>query len=541
MRTIRLMSAAVLLFSILLLDAAAATAQHWSFDARRIGVGGARPGTSIASSMVPRRRTYRSIVLPFRLLQVLGDMDVYNPHSIDFDPIRAVTNIVSPLHFTFGEPAPGDYSALLNDLLNFGLDIESYFAELGIDIDELEALLAQENGTASRAVGSLPATATIGDLGKHAVPAAVPGVPMTTTGPTDTGDGMDPFAGFQIDLQRWDWDTSYLAEFMFTRNWGRTFQVHEGSNGINHAVYVGAGPYVSLHSDAAVAAGAGTYIGVGSIIRSIEEGQVLPDVAGARMNFEIGNHTYSQLAATIVGGYRVRLPLPGRAASARNGIYVATNYHYLHGFAYENVGLDLDLVADSADLFSTDYNPASVSVGQIERLTSRSGRGFALDIGVAVAIDRWDFGFGATGLMNRINWRGVQRGVLPLAENNLYEGFAAGVLDDIQEPESLDPDRRVSTPRRYTADAGYHSRSWSVLANYSRGFGGNYMHTGLEYRLPWVELRGGSVLNRDRWHPTGGFGFELSPGWHLDVAAFGTSINPQRERRLGMAVSLRLE
>lgn len=173
-----------------------------------------------------------------------------------------------------------------------------------------------------------------------------------------------------------------------------------------------------------------------------------------------------------------------------------------------------------------------MSVGQIERLTSRGGYGLSLDLGVAVAVGSWDFGFGATGLMNRINWGDVGRGVLPLAENNLYEGFGSEVLDS---------SRRITTPRRYTADAGYHRRSWSVLANYSRGFIGHSTHMGMEYRLPWVELRYGGLFKRDRRHPTIGVGFELRPGWHLDLAAFATSLNPQRERRRALGMSLRLE
>ncbi|MCY4573831.1 MAG: hypothetical protein OXF01_13635 [Gemmatimonadetes bacterium] len=95
----------------------------WTFDARRIALGGTRPVTNIGSSMVPQRRSYRSIVLPLRLLQVLRDRDVYIPHSMDFDPIRAATNIVSPLHLTFGEPPPSDYSTPLEDLSSSGAEV----------------------------------------------------------------------------------------------------------------------------------------------------------------------------------------------------------------------------------------------------------------------------------------------------------------------------------------------------------------------------------------------------------------------------------
>lgn len=507
-----------------------AAAQHWSFDARRIALGSTRPVTNPASGMVPSRRPYRSFVLPFRLFQVLGDLDVYNPHSIDFDPIRAATNIASPLHYTFGEPPPSDYSTLLNDLLNFNLDITSYLAEIGIHITDLEELVGS-GGSGTDTVSG----ASLGPIPRW----SAFGPPVRTALSDTAGDSL--LQGLQIDLARWNWDEDYVGEFLFSKHWGRTFLLHEGRNGVTHSAYVGAGPYVSFHSGADVRAAFSSYLGIGSIVRSIDERRVLPDVAGIRLEFGIANHTYTQLAAAITGGYRLRLPFPGGEASGRDGIYVAADYHYLHGFAYENVGVDFDVVIDSADFFLADYDPAGAAVGQIERLTSRGGRGFALDLGIALVVDRWDFGFGTTGLANRITWRDVRRGVLPLLESNLYDGFGAGVLDDIQSPGDLYPDRRVTTPRRYTADIGYHESTWSVLANYSRGFVGHSVHTGMEYRLPWAELRYGGIFKRDRWHPTGGLGFELSPGWHLDVAAFGTSINPQRARRLALAVSFRLE
>ena len=184
-------SAVVPLFLLLAALMAAApppaAAQHWSFDARRIALGGARPVTGIASGMVSPRRSYRSIVLPFRLFQVLGDRDIYNPYSIDFDPVRAAMNVASPLHWTFGEPPPSDYSTLLNDLLNFGLDLESYFAELGIDVSEIERLLSDATGTASGAGGSASA-------GMH--PGMHPGMRLAASAAESAA--FDP-GGFRID------------------------------------------------------------------------------------------------------------------------------------------------------------------------------------------------------------------------------------------------------------------------------------------------------------------------------------------------------
>src|SRR5690606_23535723 len=44
-----------------------------------------------------------------------------------------------------------------------------------------------------------------------------------------------------------------------------------------------------------------------------------------------------------------------------------------------------------------------------------------------------------------------------------------------------------------------------------------------------------------RWYPSGGIGFHLSRRIALDVAAFGTKTFLEQERRVAVAVSLRLE
>ena len=50
-----------------------AAAQNWSFDARRIALGGIGNTGNIASRLVDEERGYGSIVLPFGLFQVFED------------------------------------------------------------------------------------------------------------------------------------------------------------------------------------------------------------------------------------------------------------------------------------------------------------------------------------------------------------------------------------------------------------------------------------------------------------------------------------
>ena len=134
-----------------------AAAQHWTFDAREIGLGGARENTSLASTIVPERRPYRSILIPLRLIPVLKDLDVYNPLSEDFDPIAAITNILNPVHHTFDPGQPSGQVQLLNALLGFALnrDIDAYLADFLPDIQVLGADGAGAQHTEQRGIRGL--------------------------------------------------------------------------------------------------------------------------------------------------------------------------------------------------------------------------------------------------------------------------------------------------------------------------------------------------------------------------------------------------
>ena len=64
-----------------------AFAQNYSFDARRIALGGAGGTPNVASKLVERQRRYNSILIPIGLVKVLSESD---PHvglaiSLRFD------------------------------------------------------------------------------------------------------------------------------------------------------------------------------------------------------------------------------------------------------------------------------------------------------------------------------------------------------------------------------------------------------------------------------------------------------------------------
>jgi hypothetical protein len=97
---------------------ASAFSQNVSFDARRIAMGAVGGQGGLASKLVEEPVPYRAIPVPLGLLQVLRDVRVFDPTDPKFDPIRAVEDLASPLHYTFyrGENSAG--RNLVRDLVN---------------------------------------------------------------------------------------------------------------------------------------------------------------------------------------------------------------------------------------------------------------------------------------------------------------------------------------------------------------------------------------------------------------------------------------
>jgi hypothetical protein len=120
---------------------------------------------------------------------------------------------------------------------------------------------------------------------------------------------------------------------------------------------------------------------------------------------------------------------------------------------------------------------------------------------------------------------------------SLFEG---GDFDEIMLPGLTDT-FKVELPTTYSTDVAYNAERWTAVSEYAHGFQGHNFRGGLEFRVASVELRGGARYSRDRWHPSGGAGFNLSPRFGIDVAAFSTSANIERRRDAAIAVSLRFQ
>ena len=314
-------------------------------------------------------------------------------------------------------------------------------------------------------------------------------------------------------------DSSIVAEGLANPSWGKTFTIaSDASGGLVHGIYAGAGPYFSVQSQSLIDP---TLIDVLASTTPVYR---------PNTRFMAGTVTASQMAMAITGGYRGRLPLMDTGNDA-DGVYVAANFHYLRGFRFDRFDLSTRLDTDAAGLITIQPTTSPVS---IDRVKSETGTGFALDFGAAVAMREWTFGFGASGVANRIEWDALER-----EQFVLQSLFAGGDFLEIDLPAPT-AKQRVELPVNYTGNFGYRSERWGVESEVSHGFQGRNFHGGLEFRLPTVELRGGGRYSRNRSHPSGGAGFNFSPRFGIDVAAFGTSANIERRRDVAIAVSLRI-
>jgi hypothetical protein len=308
------------------------------------------------------------------------------------------------------------------------------------------------------------------------------------------------------------------AEGLAAPNWGRTIKFRQGADGAFQGVYIGAGPYLAIRSEVDIDPQLIS-------ILSAETDTYLPNT-----QIRLGNANRGQMAAAFTGGYRARFALPN-AISDRDGIYVALNYNYLHGFRYEDVNLALRLDTDRTGLLTV--NPLLPSPLVVTRNNSSSGTGRAIDFGVGAVVARWDLGFGVNGIANRIDWTEVEQTTYAMGNPFL------GDSDFVESVAVPIGDARVELPVNYRGNVGYNADAWSAIAEVGKGFGGNSFHGGYEYRLGSIELRGGGGYTREMWNPAGGVGLNISSRLGVDVAVYGNAANVERKRHPAIAASLR--
>lgn len=323
----------------------------------------------------------------------------------------------------------------------------------------------------------------------------------------------------------------YVAEGVGFPNWGWTFkfgrslvakkktdEARRDADGY-HGIYVGTGPYLTTTTDTRV-------------------DQELIDVLSSpvptlRPNAEMGisHATDSQTAAAIVAGYRLYVPHHGSGLRPE-GLYFSVNVSYLIGFRYDDLGVNIRFDTDAAGLIT--LAPTKVPI-ELNLLTSSSGAGRVIDIGAVLTLGRWDVGAGVSGIANRITWKDVTR-----RRFQLPSYLDGSEFDEVPSPPITEP-VPVTVPLNTSTNVTYTADRWSVAAEYSLRFEGNNIQSGAEYRFDRIEIRGGLRYARDRWHPAGGVGINLTPRYGVDVAILSTSTNVERRRTAALVFSIRIE
>jgi hypothetical protein len=306
-----------------------------------------------------------------------------------------------------------------------------------------------------------------------------------------------------------------LAEAV-TSSIGYVFQGQTIDHRPSHGVYIGAGPYLSVKTSGAI---------------DPRLSSILNDRGDARnTELAIVDTDEAQVAVALTAGYRARFPWPMRVlnGSSRDGLYVGANYNYIGGLFYENDDLNIQLKTDSAGLLVDSSNLF------VQHEHSSDGTGFAVDLGATAVLDRWEVGVGANGVLNRIDWKGLNVTTYSLAS------LTSGNTNFVQTTTIAGGSKRVVLPIEYRATVRHTANDWTAIMGIGSGFSGIGFHAGLERRLERLDLRGGGHYLFGAWNPSGGFGFAFSPRISVDVAVFGTNANVERRRQLGIAASVRI-
>jgi hypothetical protein len=309
--------------------------------------------------------------------------------------------------------------------------------------------------------------------------------------------------------------TDITAEGLASPAWGGTIKFAKRSSGAYQGIFIGAGPYLSVSTDAAIDQRLSDILETGAHY--------------ANSSMSIQDASKVQLAMSIVFGYRARLEIPGWS-ERRDGLYVAANYRYLRGFKYLQPDADVRFDTDAQGLLT--LNPATTPI-TIADLEADSGTGRAVDLGVAIVRDRWQLGVGVNGIGNQIDWTDLTLKRFTL--NNLLNG-GEFVEQTIAHPTGT---LTVELPVVTTGNVGYDGDGYAFRGSVTHGFNGNSFHGGAEKSFGPFALRGGGRYSRKHWDPTWGFGIGRRVG--LDVGFYGTHSNLQEKQQISMAVSIRIQ
>ena len=310
-----------------------------------------------------------------------------------------------------------------------------------------------------------------------------------------------------------------VAGGVLAPNWGYTFKFRRGVSHSFQGIYVGAGPYVSLQNEEHIDP------------RLIGIWQSVSMPVPANTTFYALNNASAQTAVAVTGGYRAKVGFSS-SASDRDGVYVSANFNYLIGLHQDVADLNLQIETDSAGLVTLTPSQAPFVV---QYLSSTSGKGFSVDLGMIVVRNGWEVGIGANHVGNRIDWTRHHRKDFTLTTLTSGADF---VETSLPAPTGT---IRKELPVEYVSNLGYSKGRWTMRTDWGYGLQKLSAHAGGEVRLGPLALRGGGRYGLKQLNPTGGIGLNVTRRFGIDVGVFGNSTNIEQHRNVAMAVSLRFE
>ena len=313
----------------------------------------------------------------------------------------------------------------------------------------------------------------------------------------------------------WVLPSDISAEGLASPAWGKTFKFARKDSGAFQGVFIGAGPYFSVGTDAAIDPRLSDIFETGAHY--------------ANSSLTIQDNSAIQLAMSIVFGYRTRLEVPAWSGD-RDGVYLAANYRYLRGFKYLQPDVAVRFDTDGQGLLTLNPTTTPIVIADLE---GDKGTGRAIDVGVQIVRDRWEGGVGVNGIANQIDW--TELTLKRFTQTSLLNGG-----DFIEETIANPPGPvTVELPVETSGNVGWDGDDYAFRASVVHGFNGNRFHGGVERTFGLVAVRGGARYSRERWDPTWGFG--VGGRVALDVGFYGTHSNLQDKRQISMAISIRIE
>ena len=311
--------------------------------------------------------------------------------------------------------------------------------------------------------------------------------------------------------------TSTRAARLVNPKWGKTTRLRSIGSA-EHSLFVGAGPRLDL----------GTRLNVDQALTDVFSG-VREGVPG-RDSFTVSNRLKGQFAAALTMGYRTAFPL-GKAGYRG---FVGADVSYLLGLRYENADVRLRVDTDSSGLVVGRPTDGS-SPFLVERRSSSSGRGRALDLAGGLQAGRWDIELRGDNLVTHIVWRSPTDRVYSL--NSLYNANAVVATGRLPGVGAV----RVAGEPAYRTLLRYRFVSGlSLLGEIERHAGTSWLRSGFELRRSHFEVRGGLARGSGVLQPSVGVSVPVGSRRWLDLALFTSLWNVERERRLAVGASLRV-